>query len=167
MPRLCLKVRLLLLAALIGAPVSVAHAEGETRIKVEYGILAVRAPPANISGVARHSFSIVLKADNQVSESYEGGGRHRITNEREVGLGSNSDSRVKYRVVDSNTIQRTQENKAHFAIITIKVNGSTCAMDYEAKLKPGETEYVSFSQSTGKMEKYKSFTLAHQTCTIQ
>ncbi|MFZ5732409.1 MAG: hypothetical protein ACOY4O_06725 [Pseudomonadota bacterium] len=167
MSRLCFNVRLLLLAVLLGSPAGTAHAEGETRIKVEYGILAVRAPPSNASGVARHSFSIVLKANNQISESYEGGGRHRITKEREVSLGSSSDPRVKYRVVDANTIQRIQDNKAHIATFTIKVSGSSCTLSYEAKLKPGETEYVSFSQSTGKMERYTSFTLAHQTCTIQ
>ncbi len=97
---------------------------------------------------------------------YEGGGRHRLANEREAGLGSSADARVQYRVVDPNTIQRIQDNEAPIATFTIKVGSSSCSLEYEAKLKPGKTEYVSFSQLAGKMERCKSFTLAHQTCTI-
>ena len=138
-----------------------------TRISIDYGVLAVFAPPGGPSGVAKHHLSIVLNPDKSISENYEGGGRHPQSSARSRTLGAQDESGSGYQVINEHTIRRVQQNPTYTQTMTITVSGNSCALDMQWQLKPGATYFVSFSQTLGRPAQYERYSLAYQRCTIQ
>jgi hypothetical protein len=164
-----------MMLALVASMASVQAQTGDTRIRLKYGIKATfaenpdapDAPRAGSSGIARHSFLLVLKPQGEVTEAYEGGGVYKLSITQQTKLGGVDAQRTQYRVVDSNTIQRISENDNQAMTLTIRVSGKSCKLEYETKLKEGKKNFVGYSQSRGRMLNYRSFELAESTCTIE
>ena len=151
-----------------------ARAEGgDTRIKLGFTVKATLAENRDVPGVvagssgpARHNFTVLLKPDGVVSESYEGSGRFVLVNKGEAVLGQDG-NRLQYRVVDQNTIERISQNDNQVQTVTVKVDGKSCPMAFKIELKPGKTAYVAYSQSRGRMLNYRSFELVESSCMIE
>lgn len=155
-----------LTAALLASPTARAE-DGNTRISIDYGVLAVTVDPGGPTGVAKHQLSLVLKPDRQIAEQYAGGGRYRRSSSRDLTLGGGDTTGVTYHVIDQNTIQRIQTTDTYTATMTIRVSGSSCSISIKYQLKPGSPYYVSFSQTLGRPTQYKSFSLVSQSCRIE
>jgi hypothetical protein len=142
------------------------EAQEATTIKITYSLSVERISPQPTTGVSTHAFTIVLSGGNQIHERYVGGGKHALDINREATMGLNTDQHVEYRVVNANTIEMIRTFDSYIQSITIFVNGKSCRIGYRAALRPGKTEFVSFSQELGVMATYKYFRLANSSCEI-
>jgi hypothetical protein len=141
-------------------------AEEATTIKINFSLSVERISPQPTVGVSTHAFTIVLSGGNQIHERYVGGGKHSLDINREATMGANSGQHFEYRVVNANTIAMTRNFESYVQVITIYVTGKSCHISYNATLKPGKTEFVSYSQELGLMATYRYFRLADSSCEI-
>src|SRR4051812_28126100 len=95
-----------ILAIVLCLTPSIAIAGDSTRISIDYGVLAIFAPPGGPSGVAKHHLTITLNTNKQVDEEYAGGGRNPRSGARNLILGAHDNQRARYDVIDENTIRR-------------------------------------------------------------
>lgn len=139
----------------------------ETRITVKLWIDAVMVSPQKLAGNAVQTFTILLSGANTVNETVVGGGKFVLTNSRVTALGGTDDGKVRYKVLNANTIQRTARVYNHISTVTIRVNGTTCAASYGARPVSGTGPMQSWSQNLGQVASYSSLTLSRSECTVQ
>lgn len=159
--------RIAALAALLCllAP-SAQAADGDTTIQVETVTYAERIRPSVSSGNVTYKYKIVLQSGGKVGEQINSSGSAPFKSANVRSLGG-SDSNVTYRVKDDSTIERIVNNPTHQTVTTIRASGKSCTASVVHTLKPGQTEYQSYSVNLGTQAFYKTLRPVSASCTIE
>ncbi len=127
------------LSFLAGFLMANAAAQEATIIRVGF-VLAfdVTAPVPTPGHHSAYSATLTLSGTNRVTERWESEnvkGTNSNYHSNETDLGS------RWRVVALNTIRASWQMANYTKSVTVRVSGKTCAVNFETKLFPGETEY--------------------------
>jgi hypothetical protein len=136
-----------------------ALAEAKINIRIEFSNQRVRPNPGPVHSHLDMAFS--LKDDDSLVQEYnETGPRARhISSDTKLGQGM--------KVVDANTLVRKIDFKDRVNTITITVSGKTCHATMTNTLKPGFTEFESWSTYLGVPAWYRDWHMTSSTCTIR
>ena len=136
-----------------------AFAEARINIQIEFTGQRVRPNPKPIHSHLDMSF--LLKDDGTLAQEYnETGPRARhLSSDSKLGEG--------VKVIDANTLVRRIEFKDRVNTLTITVSGKTCHAAMTNNLKPGFTEFESWSTYQGVTAWYRDWQMTSSTCTIR
>jgi hypothetical protein len=157
--------KILISAVVLGALLSgTAHADsGDTVITVEYVVRHERIRPSPKLKHGRGTMQIVLHADGTITDQHHGYGPHaKPASERKYRLGAG-----KYRVIDQRTIKRVYRSGDEKRVLTVSVNGQSCAADIKFETASGKTEHRQYSTELGVQAVYGPSTLDHISCSIR
>jgi hypothetical protein len=136
-----------------------AFAEAQINIRIEFINQRVRPNPGPVHSHLDMKF--VLKDDGTLAQEYHETGPRA----RHLASGTKLGEGVK--VVDANTLVRKTEFKDRVNTLTITVSAKTCHATMTNALKPGFTEFESWSTYQGVPAWYRDWHMTSSTCTIQ
>lgn len=136
-----------------------------TVINARYVLEAVRADGSR--GNVEHEFTITLKATG-ITQQHQTGGLSGPTSRRlEVRLGSDTQSNVRYHVVNGKTIARVMDTPSFISTLTISVADNSCRLNYRSAKKPGREFIEAAAYRGGPMRRFRSFRMIGQHCEIK
>jgi hypothetical protein len=160
--------RLLFVAGFLISCCAPSIAQGrDTNISARYLLRGVWAEPGKPDMTIEHEFSITLRPDGVTQQHQFGGVAGPSSPTRQLALGRDTQSNVKYRVVNANTIARVLENNTFSSTLTIKVAGNTCRLSYRAAKKPGHEFIVAVGYRGGPAGRFRSLRMVGQHCEIK
>ncbi|MGE0290171.1 MAG: hypothetical protein AB7I42_28375 [Bradyrhizobium sp.] len=139
-------------------------ADSDTKIYVNFSVKLVTASAPARSSQTMVDLRMTLKADGSVAETHkiaaggQGGSRGK--------LGSSSE-KIKYRVIDASTIERTVDEGSYIHRTTVRVTGKNCTADVVRELKPGNRVYRVWVASLKRRIDYKTVETSWTTCVIE
>lgn len=124
------------------------------------------SPATNLAAV--RTIVLKLSTTGAISEVY-GRGSGGVYNEFQTGghLGGSEDSRLQWHVVNQNTLVRTRELDQSVQTITVIINGSSCNMTYNNRLKSGFSEVKDVSITLGVVAYYDLARVTDSSCSIE
>jgi hypothetical protein len=133
-------------------------------IKISYTMVYDRIRPEPKKNVrVTNSFDVVLAEGGAVKEEINraaGPFADNFKNKAKLGDG-------KWDVVSENQLRRTIEQPQSTLVLTITVNGKSCALEPKFTLKPGFNEYKFRRITDGTMAFFTEPKIQSTTCTIQ
>ena len=168
----------ILYAVLSVAALAQTPAGKDTIIRLRYVTIENRLRPDPESNI-RVVRTIVarLSPGGSVTEDYSGKARNhsadfslggRLGADQNGGAGwSPILGRVRWRVVDENTLVRVRELDQSIQTIIVRVHGSTCEMTYTDELKPGFKEVKNLPLASREVAYFTLSQLSETSCSIE
>jgi hypothetical protein len=142
-------------------------APGDTAISVSYKVHSTRVRPSPTQGDGAARVDLVLHANGTVDDVVQGlGDNPKKWELKKRKLGDHKTGAV-YRVIDSNTIERTSVEKTHIYVVRIAVEGKSCRATLTYTLRPGHKEFESYSPQLGVRAYYSALEPFDVQCKIE
>ena len=135
----------------------------DTSIHAEYTANYDRLRPNPYKGIhLKNSIDLVLTSNNEVRE----------VNKRETGKFADAKSGANklgstWTVQEGNKLQKIVDQQQSTTEMTVTVDGKTCKLDVQFKLKPGFKEFAFIKVMDGKIGYFTQPMVQTTTCTIQ
>jgi hypothetical protein len=167
-----------LVACIVSVAVEAQTSPKDTIIRLRYVTVEDRLRPDPKSGLnVERTIVLWLSVGGEITESYgRTSGRWRANSDMAGRLGGKEIAgpswnpafgRVRWHVINANTVVRVRELEQSIQTITVRINGSTCEMMFDDRLKPGFAE-VKNMRINGSGVAYFSLARASETsCSIE
>jgi len=147
-------------------------AAAQVRAEFAISLLYSEISPRNLPNTpATQRYTVRLSGANQVSEERNvkaGRFSHDQQQLRVLGqTGNDGGAKGAWRVAGPNRLQRTRDLPQSIEIITLQVQGQSCTVSLETRLKPGFQDYKYIALSTKKYHTYSKPVVTGTTCTIK
>lgn len=143
-----------------------AQARKSVKIHLLYNAHVERVRPSPIGATLNNDVTVTLSGKNEIHESFDTRAAifGQSANSR-MALGGSGEGR--WRVAGPNNLVRINSWPQSQTFLTVTVNGSTCSVNVEYRLRPGFTEYKFWDFQLNTWGYYSQATFLGGTCTIE